>query len=338
MKSQRFWVALFVALPLAFAAWALKISFDKNAGKSAFEPVAVGSFYLEQESEPWPDAIEAGRDFVVSKHVSFDLKSGRAGIWKRGGLVVTADSPLQSGTLTWEFVEDLRVKPHIVVREGTRATAYDLPDSYEFDMAQTPDAEAHVYARAGSVAMLTDRHFTRWKQNRRAPEKVMQFSKEGEASAELTRDWKSIVVVDFDAISTFSTKDGQRLRRLKSPAAPQSEWVECAPGGSYALFDDASKSVAGQKWHWDVFDARTGRAVWNFKIESAPAWIAWNPQMTRVALPLPSRGVWEIYRFPQGQLERAIPLAPGAKRGAFSPDGNTFYSVAGGKLYRQRAR
>lgn len=186
--------------------------------------------------------------------------------------------------------------------------------------------------------MLTDRHFTRWKQNRRAPEKVMLFSKDGAASAELTRDWKGIVVVDFDAISTFSTADGRRLRQLKSPAAPQSEWVECAPGGSYVLFDDASKSVAGQKWHWDVFDARTGRAVWNFKIESAPAWIAWNQQMTRVALPLPTRGVWEIYRFPQGQLERTIPLAPGAKRGAFSPDGATFYSIAGGKLYRQRAR
>ena len=98
--------------------------------------------------------------------------------------------------------------------------------------------------------------------------------------------------------------------------------------------------MAGKKWHFDVFDARSGRVRWNFDLENTATTDAptWDYTGNRIALPLPSRGVWEVHRFPSGELLTTLPLVPGAGRGAFSPDGNTLYCVVGGVLYRQRAR
>ena len=89
---------------------------------------------------------------------------------------------------------------------------------------------------------------------------------------------------------------------------------------------------------WNVHDTHTGRLLWRFLLEVNVRERAIAPDESVIALPFPSRAQWDIRDLQTGQKLRTLPLVPNLKSAAFSPDAKTLYSLAGGVLYRQRAR
>ena len=231
MKSQRAWLVLLVALPLLFGAWALQLSRDGGALDPRFAPVKIGPFYPASPADPWPGYISAGRDFIVNEHFVYNLVTRKGRPWMRGGVAATYDSNVAPGSVLWEFVEELHTAPQLIVREIGRTSSYDLPASYAFDMAISPDADAAIYLRGDSVIMVSDRHLYRWRKNRRAVEKVLTFSQTGEGRGVLSRDGKTIIFVGFGAITAFSAQNGRRLRQLKNPRFANSEYLFSANWG-----------------------------------------------------------------------------------------------------------
>lgn len=88
---------------------------------------------------------------------------------------------------------------------------------------------------------------------------------------------------------------------------------------------------------YHVIESSTGNTLCELESSAFSLYSsAISPDEKRIALPL--SGQWQVRDLKTGQLLRALPLVPNTVSGAFSPDGNTLYSVADGVLYRQRAR
>ena len=89
---------------------------------------------------------------------------------------------------------------------------------------------------------------------------------------------------------------------------------------------------------WNVHDAHSGRLLWQYQLEEHIRERAIAPDESVIALPFPAREQWEIRDLKSGEPLRTLPLVPALQSATFSPDARTLYSLAGGVLYRQRAR
>ena len=88
------------------------------------------------------------------------------------------------------------------------------------------------------------------------------------------------------------------------------------------------------------FETRAGRLLWKFDLPTIDTnvIIAFTPDEKTIAIARPDLRAWELRDIQTGQIIRTLPLVPATECAAFSPDGAALYCVAGGTLYRQRAR
>ena len=154
----------------------------------------------------------------------------------------------------------------------------------------------------------------------------------------LARDGVRIIDAREDEIAELSIETGNVVKRVPIlPKLTLASIPRVSPFGAYALYEDgpAKNSVA----RWRVVDVSNGRALWRLASSQLEIYSSvMSLDETIIAVPSLSRKIWQIRDARTGAIVRTLPLVPGAHNGAFSPDGSTLYSVAGGVLYRQRAR
>ena len=331
MKSQKFWVALFVVIPLVLAVGAWISARRGPAFGAEWQPVKIASFNAKRMPDASLGTIGVGRDYVVSESYIYNLKTNSGRSWRRGGLT-------SEGTAVWEIIDNPKGNPLLEVRDDAGTARYDLPDSYEFDMTLSGWSGAGVDTRDGEIGLVTDRNFYRWKKHRPAPLKVVNFSRTGDGRASLSRDWSRVTCANHYAILIHSASDGRRLQRIDSELFENADYLNLISYGDTALYSDPEQTVPGKTFHLNVLDARNARVLWDFDLENDADHPAFDTESNLIALPLPSRGLWQLRRLDNGAPLRTLPLVEGTGAASFSPDGALLYSLANGVLYRQRAR
>ena len=261
----------------------------------------------------------------------FDLQTGKVRAAGKGGLVA-------GGGGEWEIKGGKT--PQLVVRQNEVAErAYALPAT---DAAELAAMDAAFYQEAATVAANAERvelvvgaHYYRWNTASRVLERSTDCDMESElANRAIARDGQSILNAGLSQISRLSTRSGEFTRHSPLPKS-STENAYISAWGNYSVYDAGS----GGATKWRVIDTASARELWNFELGN---WqkdaVALAPDEKWLAIARDDRKIWELRDLQTGALIRTLPLVTGVRAGAFSPDGETLYSVADGVLYRQRAR
>ena len=119
------------------------------------------------------------------------------------------------------------------------------------------------------------------------------------------------------------------------PSNQTSDHIQVSNYGALSLYN---VEIGGQNSaQWNVISTANGRVLWNFTLASPTNRAVFSDDEKWLALTCDNLR-WEICNSQNGALARKLPRVPNMRAAAFSPDGNTLYSIADGVLYRQRAR
>ena len=326
MKRRRFFVALAVLLPLALFGAA------KWAGR--WRPVVIGQVVGANAVVQASD-----RHLVLScrtgDEVLFDLQTGETR--RLVGQVLSSDG-------AWLCQLTLAPKPQLALRPAN--TPASLPLIYELP-ALTADEKTSIapnwsnygWVRASpardTIELFFIRRYCRWQQRLRRLERSFIIDYSATSAPALSHDGNFLISASFGQISIFSARSGQLQKEIALQGASSFESTRPSPFGLYALYDAPGKLGPSR---FNVVNTQTGRALWQFEVETLRDWPAFSLDETLLALPLSQRKIWQIREPRTGKVLRTLALVPGTHGGAFSPDNSTLYSVANGVLYRQRAR
>ena len=317
MKRRRLFLVLAILLPLSIfgaAKWAARyrpIGIGRVEGANAIN--GVSNRYL---SVPWN----------ITGSCSFDLNNGTQ-------ININAQSGV---TRDWIWSIETRVRPRLVLTKNDLSFAYFVPrldkrNDWAADGGLSVSALV-VAPECNCVQLLLGSRYYRWNLRSRSLERDFQMPIIYGAFCAFSRDGKTLVEAGRYAVATFSTLTGRTL--TYRPGNPKLKFGMSTCGisayGSYIIADNLDGN-------FDVERTRDGRVLWQFDPTCVPTF---SPDETLTALPLQEKGLWEVRETKTGHLIRtliSVPGRPSDYAGAFSPDNSTFYSVANGVLYRQRA-
>ena len=323
MNRRLVLIALAIALPAAVFVPA-KIA-------ASWRPVPLGALpFVGAASQS--ALVTASSNVVIaggnpSGTVWFDLTTRRArGRRSNEGLT-------KEGATPWEVTGS---PPQLELLDDGKRVAYPLP----LTAVRQIDGSTLVAQKADRVELLTRNRYCRWNAGSRELERDIGWGGGALwADAAATRDGENIVAIGGGRIAFFSTRDGRTTRRVAvAPGAGETyRPTQVSVYGAYALYETVNMGALTRRA--DVLDAATGRRRWSFqKSNGTGDRTVMSPDETRLAQANSARKIWQIYDLKSGALSRTLPLVPGARAAAFSPDGQTLYSVANGTLYLQRAR
>ncbi len=334
-----------------------------------WQPVALGDFSAPVAFNfgPQRTATASQRYFALDSAMLslFDLKTAKS---------QTFDAqPHITPNGAWRCEIDETTPHQLKVSDGEKPpVTYDVPAAQTSDFAEGKHPFFRVSSRYNAVVLCTETHYYRWNLATRQLQRQVKLADVPDRKTpyftpdpkivgaySLSRDGEDIVHAGTKGISVLSTRSGQRVRYTPLEGIEFFQNIVLSPFGSHALYD-GTKRMGGER-HWRVVDTRDGRVKWRLENPDNPGnWPpqsnpfnaknpAFTPDEKSVAFPFAELERWEIRDLATGAIERPLPLAKHdgkdnfaidayAQTGAFSPDGATLYSVAGGKLYRQRAR
>ena len=313
MKRRRLFIALAVILTVAIFV-AAKLA-------TRWRPVEVTRF----DTSNWStDSVEVSRNFVAVGDKKLDLHTGAQ---------TDLDGQILGvGTWTWQRVTDSKIQGYLSLDDAAgHKRRYELPGiGGEWDV--TPVGPIVRYTpNADRLEMISNGAYYRWKWQSRQLERTVKL--EYSEDVALARDGETLIYPRESDIATLSTRTGKITRRVPLQGGEFFESVRLSPSGIYALYEAPDHFFTQH-----VVDARTGRALWDAKMDNNNRDAIFAPDETLLAVPQAQRKIWEIRALPGGHILRTIPFVPNLDAAAFSPDNSTLYSVAGGVLYRQRAR
>ena len=327
MNRRYFLIALAVALPLALLVPA-KIA-------ASWRPVPLGVLPIVGAASQIPlvmassNAVIAGDNFSGTTWFDLPTRQSRSRQSYEG---FTKD-----GVTTWKVTG---APPQLELLQNEGRIAYALPLTSVRQIGSAGPGFTQVAQSVGRVELLTWNRYCRWNAQSRVLESDIGWGGGSLwADAAATRDGENIVAIGGGRIAFFSARNGRTTRRVPVAAAPAETYqpTQISSYGSYAIYETVTQRTPLRRA--DVLDSATGDRVWSFQKTNGTGDATVISRDERVLAQANSaRKIWEIYDLKSGALQRTLPQVPGARIGAFSPDGATLYSVAGRKLYRQRAR
>lgn len=274
---------------------------------------------------------------------NFDLRAGTArGTW--------TECATDTGTWTYELRAG---KPaHLLLRAPGFSRSYALPGVTMSGpkVPVRPQSQVRVSPVAGRLELLDDDlGYFRWslstaKLERRhyamLPEELNFNGIRLPMGKALSRDSETLVLAgrhEIQRVSTAPPYVAQKVAiaaNVPAPRAARADFIQISPDGDLAFYGTSPKT---SRTRWDVVDSRTGSRLWNFSTNYFPAALVFAKNADEVAV-LGAGRDWQVRDAQTGALARTLPRVPNTVAGAFSPDGQTLYSLANGVLYRQRAR
>ena len=331
--NQRLWIVVALVLPLLFGGWAVISSRSVRGFGPEWQPQKLVSFYQETESVNPEIVLHASRDWVCSDHYAFDLKTRQSSYNLYGNIADDENA-------TWDLSEDGEGALHLNVTRDGKTSRYDVPASLEQTLraAMKDQASVRFYAWDNTVALLTNAQLYRWKRNRPTLQKALKISATGKGSGVVDVKSQTVIYADINDVKHLSALDGHLIKRVVPAMSDDAQWLMLSASGRYVSYGVPDEGAASRHLRWTIFDASSGRAVWEFEAqdEGTPSFFALADKFFFLAVP--PRQIWEVRDGSTGQIIRTLPLVSGTRGGVLSPDGNTLYSLSGGVLYRQRAR
>ena len=353
MNRRRILIALAILTPLALfgaAKWATR-----------WRPVVVGATLGRTRHSP---LVRASARYVVAgdrtSYTRFDLQTGARVALQNGGMARTSATKRGgiAPTGAWAVERTVNSKGHwklILTAPDGAARAYscggagfDLPPGSgpipNWEVENLAAQRLRVSPAGNRLELLDGYHYWRWNLASGALERQIALEqpdplgnaddRDAESFA-LTRDGERAVFPVEKTLVWRSMRSGAVLTRVPLGGVPHFRAARVSPLGTYALFD---ANLTGATARWRVVETRTGRVLWSFDVGSSEEIAPFAPDETRIAVPLSQSKIWQIRDLATGKIIGTLPLVPDTNAAAFSPDGATLYSIAGGVLYRQRAR
>ena len=336
MNRRRFLIALAVLVPLGM--------FGAAKWTARFRPTRIGP--LMRPGPGWTAwSAQASPRYLLAgdgHYTLFDLQTGARRAAPQQGVV-------GQGAWLYSFVAGKPVR--LALSDGGAGTRqFVVPDTAMSGQSSAVlwDAASRnlrVVAQRNCVELLwSGTLFCRWnlrsgQLERRAtllsPAQTPFNGQLRSIAKAVSRDGERVIQAIPSVIETLSTRDGAVMRRVPVQDVRSTGKIQMSSFGSYALYENSSGSHVGS---WRVVETASGRTLWNFKLDQIHLLAPLTPDEREIALPQVARQQWELRDLASGALRRTLPLVPDARVAVFSPDGATLYSVAGGVLYRQRAR
>ncbi len=324
MNRRPVLIALAVALPVAIfipakiaASWRPAVVGGGLPFNSVFPPRVT-------QMRVASNAVLVDNTETDARPYRFDLATGEVNVSRGEGFTV-------DGMGQWQWIKS--APPQIAIGRGGATESYAVPT----EIPVVSPMIVGFYVTPERIEFLSVNRHLRWDKGARAPKRDVKFAGSFWDNTALTRDGETMVSVAPTRILRYSTRDGHVTGRTPmanvSPDFRRAAWVSAfGRYGCYELNSRRSSLRRGEVW-----DAIGGRKLWNFeRQDDAPTALSLDEK--QLAIANRAERVWHVYDLPTGALLRTLALVPDAQAGAFSPDGATLYSVAGGKLYRQRAR
>ena len=341
MNRRRLIAAFAIAIMLAI--------FAVTKSVASWRPVRVGALGFDLENFANPD-VRVGKDYVVaggrSAYARFDLQTG-------------ARKPLRHADFLIDdgWLGQLAVTDHVelqIRKNGGATTTYKAPTHFiaspgdVYEVEHDPDA-VRVTPRSQRVEMVLDGAYYRWNQTSRVLERDVPLVEASDRVQALARDGETVVSPTIRGIFRNSTRPGQAPAKVALQGVEAYKERQVSPFGAYVIYYAFAAKDGANALVLQVVDAQSGRGLWSSRWKFDEVYIfnnanaifddaVFSPDETRVALPLLDRNQWEIHDTKSGALLCTVPRLPGVQCAAFAPDNATLYSVAGGVLYRQRAR
>lgn len=270
----------------------------------------------------------AADDSLLEKRTLFDLQTGQT------RELAENEGITGEGNWRWEL-QTKGDKPQLLLRQGDAApVAYALR------------ADNVRHATAGSVTFLRVRpdlnrvelvlsdHIYRWNQTTGEVERSNYLTFDNGGPMGMLRDSETLVGADWQGIRLIAARTGHASKPTPIEGVESVISALITPFGSFALLNTSNRMSPK---YWKTVDVASGRVLWSFDQNTHDDPI-FSLDEKELAVSMRERKIWEIRDLQTGQILRTLPLVPNAQAAAFSPDGNTLYSVANGVLYRQRAR
>lgn len=330
MNRRYFLIALAIALPVAV--------FIPAKIAASWRPVAVSSLLGPKKPLTLPQIVASpavvfagDEDAIITR---FNLTTGRK--TKRA-----IEGICQGGRALWRLRAS--EKPQLEIIRPNQTRAYPLSPEMALKLEQYARSDfagggfflssVRVLDGPNQLQLLVGERFCRWNQRTGQLEREFDYTdfNAGHLSA-LSRDGQSIVWAGHE-VATHSTRDGRSIKRLQRDA-PYGGLQQISPFGAYSVY----RTTFANRQQWLVMDTSTGQRLWSADWDVKRDIVFFSPDETLLAIAYPSLGEWHLHQTRDGISIRALPLVPETVGGAFSPDGATLYSIANGKLYRQRAR
>ena len=320
-------------LIVAFAVVLLVAIFGAAKWAAAWRPTAIGSLNGVKpiDWDKW-QVFDVSNRYVVAGYIDnrvlFDLRSGQL----RSSEV---EEVTQDGRALWKAVEDAR---QLIIQGDNARRVYTMPWPEVSWMNDFSTAQPQVIDGPETTSVFVKHSLIYWNSESPQTPKVVNCQLDLVLSRyALTRDGGKIINGCLDGITELSTRTGKVVKHIALvPKSTLNAVPRLSPFGTYALYEEG---IAGNPYRCRIVDASTGHALWRFV---STEWEMYLSEISRdediIAIPSFSRKIWQIHDLKTGKLLRTLPLAPGFKVGAFSPDGNMLYSMANGVLYQQRAR
>ena len=317
---------------------------------ASWRPVRVGTL-LGVGTGP-PTLCVAERAIVACRYFDactrFDLVAGTHRNFKRQTIA-------RGGSWTAQLrINKVRKLELVLIDDKARAHAYSIAGftvstfeaSYE---ARVLDRQTlRVLPDLNRVELILESGYYRWNFTSRELERsigleeLSQNFKSGfreEKIAAITRDGTRVVTLDSKGIEWRSTLSSHVTQRFTftnyRPSNQTSEQIQVSNYGALALYN--VYIGGGNSAQWEVRNTSNGRVLWKITLASSTNRAVFSDDEKWLALPINDLK-WHICDAQTGALVRTLPRVPNVDGAAFSPDGNTLYSVANGVLYKQRAR
>ena len=319
----------------ALAALALPAVFVAAKIAARWRPVKIADVPVDERA--FAVGIEMGDNFLAVNRQNASVISTTFYDANSGARLHRSGRPIDDGPWTWN-VRPKNGAPaweqQLVLEDGKGAVfAFDLPAEKTY---AERDFRVLRFATGSGLEVVAHQEFLQWPTHSAVPARrvALQY---GCNVARFVPDKAEIMAASSTEFLTLSTRTGQIIRRVSLAQVHPTNYIMKSVKANY-LIQNAVDTQSSVEPIWNVFSTRTGRVLWQFSQENTFYGPALTSDEAEAALPFPSRKLWEIRALETGKFLRTLPLVPGAQAAAFSPDGATLYSVAGGVLYRQRAR
>lgn len=222
--------------------------------------------------------------------------------------------------------------------------SFSWKPSDDFDVSPVKPVVVHLCLESNEIELLCKQQVLRWSLSTGRLQKSVALSFIGVSdggdgianSCSFSRDGETVVLAGWGGIYFFSTRDGQLKRSIPFLGFHGYEYRFLSHSGSYALYDAPGLKAPSTRWR--LIDTQAGRIKWSFESDLPSDVPVMSADEKLIFFPLSSRRCWEVRDLATGRTLRQLPFLPNSSVAAPSPDGATLYSVAGGVLYRQRAR